>query len=154
MTRAGLSHSEIHGSTPVCGFPWLIATCYVLHRLLAPRHSPNALSSLITKLTYRPLAGSTGTQRTVFCPKSMCSCQRTARSLTLNRLLARPRFRPEKSYGKVVGVTGVEPVTLRLSSACSNQLSYTPAAGAARSLIFQIPDRRNPATGGTGIRTP
>jgi hypothetical protein len=28
---------------------------------------------------------------------------------------------------QVVGVTGVEPVTLRLSSACSNQLSYTPA---------------------------
>lgn len=27
----------------------------------------------------------------------------------------------------VVGVTGFEPVTLRLSSACSNQLSYTPA---------------------------
>ena len=27
---------------------------------------------------------------------------------------------------QVVGVTGVEPVTLRLSSACSNQLSYTP----------------------------
>ena len=27
---------------------------------------------------------------------------------------------------EVVGVTGVEPVTLRLSSACSNQLSYTP----------------------------
>ena len=29
---------------------------------------------------------------------------------------------------RVVGVTGVEPVTLRLSSACSNQLSYTPIA--------------------------
>ena len=27
---------------------------------------------------------------------------------------------------KMVGVTGIEPVTLRLSSACSNQLSYTP----------------------------
>jgi hypothetical protein len=27
---------------------------------------------------------------------------------------------------RLVGVTGVEPVTLRLSSACSNQLSYTP----------------------------
>ncbi len=26
----------------------------------------------------------------------------------------------------MVGVTGFEPVTLRLSSACSNQLSYTP----------------------------
>ena len=27
---------------------------------------------------------------------------------------------------EVVGLTGLEPVTLRLSSACSNQLSYTP----------------------------
>ena len=27
---------------------------------------------------------------------------------------------------QVVGVTGFEPVTLRLSSACSNQLSYRP----------------------------
>jgi hypothetical protein len=26
----------------------------------------------------------------------------------------------------MVGVTGLEPVTPRLSSACSNQLSYTP----------------------------
>ena len=32
---------------------------------------------------------------------------------------------------KVVGVTGFEPVTLRLSSACSNQLSYTPVFGGA-----------------------
>ena len=30
-----------------------------------------------------------------------------------------------ESSTKVVVVTGVEPVTLRLSSACSNQLSYT-----------------------------
>ena len=28
---------------------------------------------------------------------------------------------------ELVGLTGLEPVTLRLSSACSNQLSYTPA---------------------------
>ena len=28
--------------------------------------------------------------------------------------------------GKMVGLTGFEPVTLRLSSACSNQLSYRP----------------------------
>lgn len=27
---------------------------------------------------------------------------------------------------EVVGLTGFEPVTLRLSSACSNQLSYRP----------------------------
>ena len=30
-----------------------------------------------------------------------------------------------KSY-QLVGLTGLEPVTLRLSSACSNQLSYRP----------------------------
>jgi hypothetical protein len=29
-----------------------------------------------------------------------------------------------------VGLTGLEPVTLRLSSACSNQLSYRPVAAA------------------------
>ena len=28
--------------------------------------------------------------------------------------------------GKIMGLTGFEPVTLRLSSACSNQLSYRP----------------------------
>jgi len=36
-------------------------------------------------------------------------------------------LRREKNY--MVGVTGFEPVTLRLSSACSNQLSYTPVVG-------------------------
>ena len=30
---------------------------------------------------------------------------------------------------RVVGLTGLEPVTLRLSSACSNQLSYKPTVG-------------------------
>ncbi len=48
---AGFPHSEILGSKPACGSPRLIAACHVLHRLLAPRHSPYALSSLIIKLT-------------------------------------------------------------------------------------------------------
>ena len=45
----------------------------------------------------------------------MCSCQRT-----------QPAFEALENRIQVVGVTGVEPATLRLSSACSNQLSYTP----------------------------
>ncbi len=61
-----------------------------------------------------------------------------------------------KSSGKMVGVTGFEPVTLRLSSACSNQLSYTPAG------IVGLPDRgalapaprRREAGGAEEIRTP
>ena len=49
----GFPHSEIPGSLPACGSPRLIAACHVLHRLLAPRHPPYALSSLTTKLTQR-----------------------------------------------------------------------------------------------------
>src|SRR4029077_8174028 len=39
----GLPHSDIHGSKPARGSPWLFAACDVLHRLLVPRHPPNAL---------------------------------------------------------------------------------------------------------------
>ncbi len=46
INQSGLPHSEIPGSKPACGSPGLIAACHVLHRLLAPRHSPYALSSL------------------------------------------------------------------------------------------------------------
>ena len=49
---AGLPHSEIHGLKDICSSPWLIAACHVLRRLLMPRHSPCALSSLTNqKLT-------------------------------------------------------------------------------------------------------
>jgi hypothetical protein len=44
--RGGLPHSDIHGSKPARGSPWLFAACHVLHRLLTPRHSPNALLTL------------------------------------------------------------------------------------------------------------
>src|ERR1041385_254693 len=99
----------------------------------------------------------------------MCSCQRTGRTVFAKLLTpgeiasvksfyiyskwltepwleaalfstgspARFRFRFER---RLVGVTGVEPVTLRLSSACSNQLSYTPpqAQPAISNFKFQI----------------
>ncbi len=51
MTRSGFPHSDIRGSTPACGSPRLIAANHVLHRLLTPRHSPSALSSLTTNLS-------------------------------------------------------------------------------------------------------
>jgi hypothetical protein len=46
ITRCGFPHSDIPGSKLVCSSPRLIAAYRVLHRLLAPRHSPYALSSL------------------------------------------------------------------------------------------------------------
>ena len=150
MSQSGFPHSEIPGSKPACGSPGLIATYYVLLRLLAPRHSPHALSSLITKLTFQTLlrfqrSAFQATQRIiVICPKNlpMCSCQRTSSgpmaqgalrpkpSSPIKFILASlsPRFR-------MVGLTGLEPVTLRLSSACSNQLSYRPRI---KSQIFKF----------------
>jgi hypothetical protein len=42
----GLPHSEISGSKGVLASPELIAEYHVLHRLLLPRHPPNALLAL------------------------------------------------------------------------------------------------------------
>ena len=46
LHSAGFPHSDIHGSMPAFGSPWLFADCCVLRRLLVPRHSPYALCSL------------------------------------------------------------------------------------------------------------
>ena len=43
---SGFPHSEIHVSKPILGSTWLIAEYHVLHRLLLPRHPPNALLAL------------------------------------------------------------------------------------------------------------
>ena len=42
----GLPHSEIAGSKAILASPTLIAEYHVLHRLLLPRHPPNALLAL------------------------------------------------------------------------------------------------------------
>ncbi len=44
--REGFPHSDIRGSTIARISPRLFAACHVLHRLLAPRHPPNALLTL------------------------------------------------------------------------------------------------------------
>ena len=105
----------------------------------------------------------------------MCSCQRTRR-LSITEpfkpdniasancfVIKRPSFvtGPASrsalrrgsflfSLRKLVGVTGFEPVTLRLSSACSNQLSYTPI----KPNLACRAGARAKAGGAEGIRTP
>jgi hypothetical protein len=51
--RGGFPHSDIRGSTIARISPRLFAACHVLHRLLAPRHPPNALLSLQIHTTAR-----------------------------------------------------------------------------------------------------
>ena len=43
LQSAGLPHSDISGSKPVCSYPELVAAYHVLHRLQKPRHPPSAL---------------------------------------------------------------------------------------------------------------
>ena len=43
----GFPHSDIHGSKPACGSPWLFAACHVLLRRMVPGPPPCALCSLI-----------------------------------------------------------------------------------------------------------
>ena len=74
INRSGFPHSEIPGSKPACGSPGLIAACHVLHRLLVPRHSPYALSSLTKCFTYTLRVCD---QRTTDC--GIFSCQRIRR---------------------------------------------------------------------------
>src|SRR3984885_1733055 len=74
----GLPHSDIHGSTPARGSPWLFAACHVLHRLLVPRHPPNALLILDIpapsrrKTPHHAQKPSSGNS----CQGSVVSCQR------------------------------------------------------------------------------
>ena len=43
---AGFPHSDIHGSSDICSYPWLFAAYHVFLRLLVPRHPPCALLRL------------------------------------------------------------------------------------------------------------
>ena len=49
---AGLPHSDISGSRNACFSPELFAACCVLHRLMAPRHPPCALSTFSSFFFY------------------------------------------------------------------------------------------------------
>jgi hypothetical protein len=46
ITPGGFPHSDTSGSTLARSSPKHFVACHVLHRLLAPRHPPHALSSL------------------------------------------------------------------------------------------------------------
>ena len=56
----------------------------------------------------------------------------------------------KEDFSRIVGLIGLEPMTLRLSSACSNQLSYRP--GKLPKAIGKIFAKQK--SGGKGTRTP
>ena len=128
ITSRGFPHSGIRGSMPACGFPRLIAACHALHRFLAPRHPPCALSSLTTDYS-----------KTLWLLEDrVCGCQRAEwapqgpafttpggddRNRTGDPLLAKQVLSQLSYIPQVVGLPGIEPGTSRLSSARSSHLS-------------------------------
>src|SRR5436305_6891418 len=73
INQGGFPHSEIPGSKLVCSSPGLIAAYRVLHRLLAPRHSPYALSSLtIRNSTYACSSDRHSSTREPICTLRVC----------------------------------------------------------------------------------
>ena len=75
----GFPHSEISGSTDICSSPKLIAACHVLLRLLMPRHSPCALSSLTYRCSHSDLS-----ENSWFSLRIMQALQRSKLYVTLH----------------------------------------------------------------------
>ena len=137
-----MPHSGISGSTPACGSPKLFAANHVLHRLLAPRHPPNALTSLTTKLVWHrpPVTRVTQVRPREWRSKprldEQLASRRSARFLggfPLSGFYNCPLSRfvllfscHEHAAARPVGQERFELSTPRLSSVCSNQLSYWP----------------------------
>jgi hypothetical protein len=135
ITLRGLPHSEILGSKPVCGSPKLFAAYHVLHRLLAPRHSPYALSSLTIRITRRsrltrprprPLADPKPDDRATRELLQHCVCCGRKKT-TVCRIFSckRASGRPAPRAG-VPGATGLPELPLPATSRC--QLSMESAA--------------------------
>ena len=144
---AGFPHSDIHGSILACSSPWLFAAYRVLLRLLAPRHPPYALSSLTfsTKFTLSCFLVSLLFQncflRGIFTLFLLYTFQgskyggdeenRTPDPLLARQVLSQLSYAPIFSCCCLlkyfmVGLSGLEPLTSRLSGVRSNQLSYRP----------------------------
>ena len=119
MTPAGLLHSEIHGSMPTYGSPWLIAVSRVLLRLPVPRHSPCALCSLTISYVILSL------WRIAILLVTLKSNHFSSLSLLASFLFV------QFSRCILVGLSGLEPPTSRLSGVRSNRLSYKPISPAS-----------------------
>ncbi len=113
----GLPHSGIPGSTLAYSSPRLIGVRPALHRLLAPRHPPCALTSFSS-------------------------------TLSGDALIPYPIFKVRR---EMVGLSGFEPLTSRLSGVRSDQLSYRP-----KQHSLKTEERRSDPTRfiGSGLEVP
>ena len=133
LARPGFPIRRSTDQSSLSSSPWLIAARYVLHRLLPPRHSPHALTSLTkNRLPKRPRAprinwfehDSAHTQRRLeHGTFERFSFQRSNRlPEAAGWILSRPRARRRRSGGADRDRTD----DLRLAKPALSQLSYSP----------------------------
>ena len=114
--------------TIICISPQLIAAYHVFHRLLVPRHSPCALFSLTVLYAFLILLICQQDQNKIVVINNIFTLYLISQLLfSFQGASANYQLRFH-SYvtTKVVGSSGLEPPTSRLSGARSNHLSYEP----------------------------
>ena len=131
LQSSGLLHSEICGSKLACNSPQLIAAYHVLLRLLMPRHSPCALISLTTLLGSSELCSSFEKFILKLFPQHFIvveyfQCFPHLHYFLISLFNFQGTSLQEKSCFSLVGTSGLEPPTSRLSGVRSNHLSYAP----------------------------
>ena len=113
----------------VCTYPKLFAAYHVLLRLSVPRHPPYALSNLTNYLYLQQAAlGS------ILSHLFLDTFQLSKNKISF-KMLKRSTPKLQKRNVFHVGLTGIEPVTSRLSGVRSNQLSYRPKVNRISSVI-------------------
>ena len=155
----GFPHSEIPGSKGALASPGLIAECHVLHRLLPPRHPPNALIALdpIQKKTgpfaWRGFVPSSPSRlasgRKSFDPHPHVSAEEGASGGAARSSLIRRNLTVSYIFrlGKTVDVTHVDP------AGRTGLGSAEPVAHPGRDPLRARPSRGVPLSGsprGTG----
>ena len=135
MNPSGLLHSDIRGSMLICSSPRLFAAYHVFHRLLVPRHSPCALCSLTIMLVL-----DCRNQFSLILPDMISHIV----LIHLNQMNQFSHFAVfircsifKVQCKKLVGSSGIEPPTSRLSGVRSNRLSYEPIPTASPSLTWR-----------------
>ena len=118
----GFPHSDIHGSTGARPSPQLFAACHVLHRLLAPRHPPNALISrliALSSLQFLTHAQRRHQTRRRTLPPGRSECIRPVQiHMSLVRTAGALRALIRTSCSGRLVVTRTQPDPLRSSGTC------------------------------------
>ena len=132
----GFLHSEIRGSMDICSSPRLIAAYHVLHRLPVPRHSPCALLSLTMRYITYPSSELVMRESLLLHSTNIVVYPNILLFMGLHYFISFAVFVVQFSrcvlngcllcYRRLVGTSGFEPPTSRLSGVRSNHLSYAP----------------------------